>query len=435
MTPKEVIQHFLKTNELDGSSFSLQDYLFNEEEEFLDSKFFCNRELLSSLVFDANATRIQLGSCPTKINEKINLKPINAFVSTRSGLTRFFNFDSTNAANDLFKRELSIDENIYRRTVDYSIKYEANHFIFELEKTVNQTLITASRALFLTNIDRRKKNSNKHEKPNRIRTPYAVVGMQFDYESFLNTIRKPTFSTKPVRLYFLDDNGYVLFGYNAQNELLRDSSTEPSGLLFGEYDSELFEHLINQTVFRRIKIFDYQGICEQKKESDTESSCSPAVHPSLINSLLKSLFTIINESAFFVYFWLSALSAQIKAVHSLEDEVDDGYYVAPWPNRTKIVSCRKDFSFYELNKSALSKEPKLHDFKRQNGETDSFIIYKIPKTNLILVINGDEYDPIRKAYVPIVNFEKTKCDRDTFHRVPPYMYKGPVCFPNSDVSY
>ena len=178
---------FLKTNQLDSASFSLQDYLFNEENEHLDSKFFCNEELLSALIFDANATRIRLGSCSTvKLNDKLNLKPINAFISTRSGLTRYFNFnvDSLDRTTE-FKRQLSIDENIYKKAVDYSIKYESNHFIFQLEKTNNQTFLTAAKALSLTNPnDRRKKHSRKRENLNRTRTPYAIVGMQFDYESF-----------------------------------------------------------------------------------------------------------------------------------------------------------------------------------------------------------------------------------------------------------
>lgn len=436
MTPKEQIEHFLHANLLDSSSFTLQAYLFNEEREHLNSKFFCNQELLSSLIFDANATRISLGSCSSvKLNEKLKLKPINAFLSTRSGLTRYFEFDSNkSASSDEFKRFKSIDENIYKKAVDYSIKYESNYFIFQLEKSSSQTFITASRALILKNgTYRRKKNWSKKRENEFIRTPYAVLGVQFDYESFLESIEKPNFTNKSTRTYFLDDNGYMLFGFDDQNELIKDNSTEASGLLLSEYDSELFDDLINQSVYRRIKIFDYQAICEHKKETKAESSSSIAVQPTLINFILKSVITVINEFGLFISFWLSSL-ATLKPVNALEED-DDEDPVAPLPDRTQTESCRKDFIFYELNKSFSSKEPKLNSFKRQNGEPDNYIIYKLPKTNLIMVITSDEYPTIKKSYIPNVSYEKAKCDRDTFHRRRPYMSEETVCHPNEEVSF
>ena len=442
MTSKEIIQHFLKMNQLDSGSFSLQDYLFNEEDENLNSKFFCNEELLSALVFDANSTRIKLGSCSTsKPNEKLNLKPINAFITTKSGLTRYFDFSSEGKTNSSskFRRALSINENIYKRAVDYSIKYESNHFIFQLEKTGNQSFISAARALVLVHTDNGRKK-NRNAKPGRVRTPYAVIGMQFDYKAFLNSIQKPNFSSQRTRAYFLDDHGYVLFGFDEENQLIHDASKddEPSGLLFSEYDSDLFEHLINQSVYRRIKIFDYQGICETRREPDSDSSSfSLTAQPTLLNLLFKSLFSAINELGIYISFWISSLA--VRPVRGLEEDDDvDGYYVAPLPNRTRVQSCRKDHIFYELNrelsKSVLSREPKLHSFQRANGP-DHYIIYKMKFTNLILVITSDEYEPKRESYEPHVSVEKNKCDRDTFHRRAPYIGNmGPVCYPNENVS-
>ena len=251
---------------------------------------------------------------------------------------------------------------------------------------------------------------------------------------FKAQLRKPNFSNKRTRIYFLDDNGYVLFGFDEQNQFLKENLNEQTDLLLAEYDSELFENLIDHSIYRRIKIFDYQGICEQKKEVDSDSSSGFSLNaqPKLIKFLFKSVLTAFNEFSFFISFWLSLF---VKPVHSLqEDESVDGYYIAALPKRIQIESCRKDFIFYELNKSILTKEPKLNSFKRQNSEQDYYIIYKIPKTNLILVITSDEYEPIKKAYIPNIVIEKSKCDRDTFHRRPPYMYKGPVCYPNSEVS-
>lgn len=441
MTPKEIIEHFLKMNQLDSSSFSLQQFGFNEEDENLNSKFFCNEELLSALVFDANSTRIKLGSCSAKPNEKLNLKPINAFITTKSGLTRYFDFDPerTNSSAE-FKRTLSINENIYKRAVDYSIKYESNHFIFQLEKAGNQSFITAARALVLVHTDNARKK-NRAPKPGRVRTPYAVIGMQFDYEAFLSSIQKPNFaSSQRTRAYFLDDNGFVLFGFDEENQLIRDGSKDdkPSGLLFSEYDSDLFEHLINQSVYRRIKIFDYQAICETPREPDSDSSSfSLTARPTLINLLFKSFFTVFSELGFYVSYWLSSFT--VRPVRGLEEDEDvDGYYVAPLPNRTRVHSCRKDHIFYELNrelsKSVLSREPKLHSFQRENGP-DHYIIYKIRLTNLILVITSDEYEAKKETYEPHVSVEKNKCDRDTFHRRAPYIGNmGPVCYPNENVS-
>lgn len=444
MTPKEIIEHFLKANELDSSSFSLQDYLFNEENENLDSKFFCNEELVSSLIFDANATKIKLGSCATS-KFTTNLKPINAFISTRSGLTRFFDFnkDGLERHSNTSKRELSIDEDIYKKAVDYAVKYESNNFIFQLERSNNRTFVTATKALLLTSKDRRKKTvSRKREDKNRTRTPYAVVGMQFDYDEFLSSIKKPNFRiNKPTRIYFLDDNGYVLFGFNEQNQLIKDESNKPSGLLLSDYDRDLFNHLKNQKIFKSIKLFDYQAICEKSKarpeDADSSSASRLVVNSGyLINFLFRSFIAFIKEFSLFI--WLYVSSMQIRTVYSLEEAEDaDGYFVAPPPNRTEIEGCRKDFIFYELNRSALSKEPKLSNLKRENDETDWAVVYRIPKTNLLLVITSDDYEPKKEPYAPTdknVIFEKSKCDRDVFHRKPPYMYKGPVCYPNDNVS-
>lgn len=117
----------------------------------------------------------------------------------------------------------------------------------------NDTLVTGSHAIF-------------HKENNRF-APAAVVGFQFQHSAMFNLFRNITSNcvdssclncaSDDFECFVLDDNGYVIVSPELAD----------TGKFFGEVRGFLMLHLVNERVFKRIIIYDYQAICFIGKDS------------------------------------------------------------------------------------------------------------------------------------------------------------------------
>ncbi|XP_076283343.1 voltage-dependent calcium channel subunit straightjacket isoform X9 [Lasioglossum baleicum] len=248
--------------------------------------YYCDRDLLLSLVFDAKVTEWFANPSTTReekgpLARLMNLLPRKefqqrfgvtlAFMATHSGLTRWQDFlsdEEGNIPDDHFGKMYSkaIDEVWYKRAVEQNY-VQPESFVFSVpideEGADNTTLVTASRAIF---IGKTKSQATK--------APAAVVGFQFQHTALQGLFQNITASCEGLgncvthcgaenwACYLVDNNGYVIA---AEDEA-------DAGKFFGELRGPIMANLVKEGVFERIRIFDYQAVCFKSTQTSNVGS-------------------------------------------------------------------------------------------------------------------------------------------------------------------
>ncbi|XP_011643391.1 voltage-dependent calcium channel subunit alpha-2/delta-3 isoform X2 [Pogonomyrmex barbatus] len=268
------------------------------------NSYYCDRNLLLSLVYDAKVTEWFAQQTSTNPNAQggplarlMNQMPrkqfnqrfgvVLAFVATHSGLTRWQDYllvDEDmplpdNHFSKLYPR--AIDEVWYKRAVEqYYVNPDSFVFSVPINDTGadNTTLVTASRAVFV-------------EK----KAPAAVVGFQFQHTALQALFQNITFNC-PVdgkcrkhcgdddwACYLIDNNGYVIA---AEDEV-------DAGRFFGEIRGPIMDSLVKENVFERIRIFDYQAVCSKNTRTNNagNSLLTPWKH------FQKTMSWVISQAA------------------------------------------------------------------------------------------------------------------------------------------
>ncbi|XP_059617030.1 voltage-dependent calcium channel subunit alpha-2/delta-3 isoform X2 [Phlebotomus argentipes] len=303
--------------------------------------YFCDRTLIQSLVRDAIVTD-GLDRGPTHPTRKEDKHPIAtlmallhrqgyqmfgvtvSFVATRSGLLRWVDHipHPPDSPEPHFSESntRAMDMTWYKRAVDQHA-IEPDSFVFSVPfdsgytGKSNATLVTAAHAIF---IDHRGHKA-----------PAAVVGLQFQHDSlarhFINITSactasgcRKTCASDELDCYLLDNHGFVL--------LSEDS--EHTGRFFGQIDGTIMDSLVQDRIYRRVPLMDYQGAC-----SDSDSSFAAAgqkVKPP------KPLSWLLDYGMSLAVSWLSLMPAPISAwsrarygpeyTDQDEDDIDDINY-------------------------------------------------------------------------------------------------------------
>ncbi|KAI8121433.1 Voltage-dependent calcium channel subunit alpha-2/delta-3 [Lucilia cuprina] len=371
----------------------------------------CDRQLMQSLVFDARVT--EWFSKNTSFNSKddkgsssasnpisvlMGLLPRNefkqrfgitvAFLATHSGLTRWQEFHS-NMAEELGAGESfsehnnkAIDEIWYKRAVDQHFVREESFVYsvpFDAGETAAETIVTASHAVFHT-------EGGKS-------APAAVVGFQFQHSALLKLFRNITGNACAVDdkdCYVLDNNGFIIIS----------PSRHETGRFFGEINGAIMHRLVEENVYKRVTVYDYQAVCFVPDGDNNSSSnvLTPLFH------LLRAFKWLITTIVLYLV-EVSTVAADFFE-HYVDENMTD-YTVNVKNNewvrlvtlqRTRLKPCDMQRDLYTLYNE---KDNVVYNMTAHGCERP-FVVLPIPASNLILLVI-DQMCPRDATHILTVN--------------------------------
>ncbi|XP_017478529.1 PREDICTED: voltage-dependent calcium channel subunit alpha-2/delta-3-like [Rhagoletis zephyria] len=340
-TPEEALLQFL-INELPKNQFRWRT---SSSSPPSNANFTCNKELLQSLIFDAAATHI-FDTCRDfelrhRRNTKGSVDVLNAFVSTRSGLTRFtnpcFSHDFRNRSEHEYNiLARSIEEDYYKRAVDFYY-LKNNAFIYSVPFNAyknEEFLVTASRAIVVGN--------------GKMSAPVAVIGLQYNHTQFRDAFFKITkehnlncLSDDTLNCFVLDNNGFIIISKGIKN----GKEVNQTGMFFGDVNDDLLQDMVSQGVYRKMRFYDYQAICIEINNANSHST-----------SFLTPLHYIRQIGTWFasklVRFYLSLaydyLPVWLEEMVSMDYSDGESESPPPNPNKSHPRSCDKEIDLYDL---------------------------------------------------------------------------------------
>ncbi|KAF5282678.1 hypothetical protein FQA39_LY17510 [Lamprigera yunnana] len=407
--------HYLESHEYDSPESELLDFLkkmlkddfkwtmqYEEEEEHKqtthcgaktldDEAYYCDKNLVQHLIFDANITKAAFEEPWTYRTEEENHLRIlfNAtlrFVSTMSGFTRWEYIGDIAPTRPLFgdKHPRAIDEVWYKSAV---IEHRYNNYSFvymvPLEKKYNNdVVVTGSHAIFLTQDDKE--------------APGAVVGYQFSHshlhEQFFKlitpspTCRDCLLCGPELECYVIDHSGYIIIA----------KEKELTGRFFGIYQGVTMEAMLRLGVYEKITIRDYQAVCyyPQWISGDSNILTTPFNYVTWfvrwIFGKTAWLFLKLQMSQFWDTNWL-LISAEEeytikRCLKNCKEEEEEWHEQNKIPvYQTRRTACELERDVYVFNpkpfveKNVPLEEIIIDDCKRP------FYIKQIPHSTLLLV--------------------------------------------------
>lgn len=297
------------------------------------------------------------------------------FIATRSGLTRWRTYkknDDLDETNDFELTNMdTIDEHWYRRAVEENFDNE-NMFIysvpFEISGYENNTMITATNAIFVNN--------------GVSKTPVATIGIQFNHRtmSFLyTTITQKCKSEKCnitcesdyLSCFILDNNAYVVLS----------DEMEFTGRFIGDLRPDIMYHLVDQKVFLPTRMFDYQGICHNKPHEVSPETCSSFKFTSIFANFIQifqwMFSTLIN--------WFPTISAD-DIYHSKRP--DTKAFENLKIDKSVPTPCDQEMWLFTLG-NKFSSSPIISNKNSKYVCAWPYVVNKIPGSNLLfLAINN-----------------------------------------------
>ncbi|CAH1960682.1 unnamed protein product [Acanthoscelides obtectus] len=268
-TAEERVLHFLSRSRRPGWKWmSLRPRLtLLREHHHLSSKqdkdaYYCDKTLIQSLVLDSMVTEsLEKHPFRPRLEDKQQgyeiFGLVLTFVATRSGLLRWTNHTNFKSNEPHFSENnvRAMDETWYKRAVDqHSIEPES--FVYSVPFDVGsygKPLVTATHAVFVEHKGHR--------------APAAVVGLQYQHATLASHFHnitskctgpnscKKTCASDKLDCYVLDNNGFVIISEN----------NDHTGRFFGQIDGTIMDSLVQDRIYVKIPVYDYQGACSNSR--------------------------------------------------------------------------------------------------------------------------------------------------------------------------
>ncbi|XP_054735592.1 voltage-dependent calcium channel subunit alpha-2/delta-3 isoform X6 [Anastrepha obliqua] len=375
-TPEEELVWFLNKMSQPGWRWPLSRSAVPPEHAAL---LFCDRQLMQSLVFDARVTEwfsknTSFNSKDDKGNEfKQRFGITVAFLATHSGLTRWQEFHSNMAeeagTGEVFSEQnkRAIEEMWYKRAVDQHFIHEDSFVYsvpFDAGDLAEEITVTASNAVFHT-------EGGKS-------AAAAVVGFQFHHSALEKLFRNITGNGCAVEdreCYVIDNNGFIIISPYRQE----------TGKFFGEINGGIMFRLVEEKVFKRVIVYDYQAVCF---ESDGDMNAS--------NSLLSPFFHLLR-----IFKWLlhTVLWYIVQFTNMAIAEISDHYIdedMSDYPASTKNTDLLRMVTLHRTRLKTCDMQRELYLMYNEKDNVvynmtahaceRPFVVLPVPNSNLILVV-------------------------------------------------
>ncbi|KAJ8982828.1 hypothetical protein NQ317_010449 [Molorchus minor] len=260
-TAEERVLHFLSRSRRPGWKWmSLRPRSpLQREHHHISTKqdkdaYYCDKTLLQSLVLDAMVTEgLEKRPFRSHLEDKNQGYDIFgltlSFVATRSGLLRWTNLTNIdlNAPHFSENNVRAMDETWYKRAVDqHSIEPES--FVYSVPFDVGnygKPLVTATHAVF---VEHKRAQSSSSSCWSTIST--------YDFGCTLGSSScRTTCASDKLDCYVLDNNGFIIISEN----------NEHTGRFFGQIDGTIMDSLVQDRIYKKVPVYDYQGACSNDK--------------------------------------------------------------------------------------------------------------------------------------------------------------------------
>ncbi|XP_046603816.1 voltage-dependent calcium channel subunit alpha-2/delta-3 isoform X1 [Neodiprion virginianus] len=347
-----------------------------------DNAYYCNKELMELLVFDAKATNVSftgrfIFSNETERQLAAMYGVFLRFVATQSGLTRWQDVgDSPDVENDSWfwnqgEENIKLEfGDLHRRAVNEPW-YKGAIFQHTVDpESISVTVptirgadavVTVAQAIF--------------PKDGAQKAPAAVIGFQMPMESLYARFQDLTqdhtesnFScaSAVIDCYLIDQNGYVVV-----------SDLNETGIFFGTVQGGVMKSMIYQGAYKPVVFYDYQALCSYPTFKGAANFLKTPFHH--LAQLSAWLFTRLV--------WLTLQIVEFPVAWSKKDMNEDA--PAPPPPPKKVIehyACDEKRTLYIW-------QPKLAEHLTNVSDYPSrpFYAEKVPFTNLVLVVVNVSY--------------------------------------------
>ncbi|XP_073337121.1 voltage-dependent calcium channel subunit alpha-2/delta-1a [Pagrus major] len=380
-----------------------------EFNDYIDTKTpnhpLCNVELVNRLLLDAGIT-----SELTKIWKTSALQDgvLARFVATDGGITRVY----PKSAGLSWKEDAeTYESSFYKRSLDNDL-YIFTPTPYTKENSSDDSVLV-SRAV--------------HIDINDITLKPAVVGVKLDISawmaSFINTTQRVDCkdeicgckrNDEQVECSILDDGGFLVMSN-------QDDDISKIGQFFGVIDPALMTTLVNSSLFTYKKTFDYQSICEPKKESKAAAGLRSVYVPTIADILNVGWWATAAAWSILQQLLVSITFPNFLDAAEMEDEMSDGKH-------KQVCITEQTQYFFGTDQASFSGTFDCLNCSR------TYHAEKLPKTNLVFIIADRKDFCSACASKPLTQEEKQSDGPDPciLSNNPRYR-KGPaVCFDNTE---
>ncbi|XP_047245424.1 voltage-dependent calcium channel subunit alpha-2/delta-1-like isoform X3 [Girardinichthys multiradiatus] len=315
----------------------------------------CNVELVNRLLLDAGIT-----SDLIKIWKQNELQPgiIARFVATDGGITRVF---PKSAGLDWKEEAETYESSFYKRSLDNDL------YIFKAtlcNESDNDVLVSRAVSLEI---------KGHTLKP-------AVVGVKLDIyawmESFINITYRMNCKDEIcgckkddpyINCVLLDDGGFLIMSN-------QEDYVDQIGCFFGAIDPDLMRTLVNSSLFTAKSTYDYQSVCEPKRESKAAAGLRSIYVPTIADILNLGWWATAAAWSIVQQLLVSITFPNLLDAAETDDKVSDAM--------TKEVCITEQTQyFFENKESSFGGSFECANFTRQ------YLAEKVPNTNLVFIIS------------------------------------------------
>ncbi|XP_008398835.1 voltage-dependent calcium channel subunit alpha-2/delta-1a isoform X6 [Poecilia reticulata] len=359
----------------------------------------CNVELVNRLLLDAGIT-----SDLIKIWKQNELQQgVTArFVATDGGITRVF---PKSSGLDWKEEAETYESSFYKRSLDNDV------YIFTPTPcTESDSDVLVSRAV---NLEIR----NITLKP-------AVVGVKLDIyawmESFINITYRMNCKDEIcgckkgdpyIDCVILDDGGFLVMSN-------QEDYVNQIGCFFGVIDPDLMRTLVNSSLFTAKSTYDYQSLCEPKRESKAAAGLRSIYVPTIADILNLGWWATAAAWSIVQQLLVSVTFPTFLDAAETDDQVSDAM-------SKEVCITEQTQYFFENNESSFGGLFECANSTRQ------YLAEKVPNTNLVLIISDRQQGNSQSCGLgPLVQDEKQSAGPDPCEMaLSPRYRKGPIdCF-------